>query len=137
MTDGKIICKHDSFLGFRHGPKAVINGNTLLVYLLTNNSYVHKYEVDLVKEVAGINKEMYSIGVSECVEEELKFDMKIKVSYDHGNRLPEEYLAVSSVLPAQILGFYKSLELGLKPDSPSIDDVISRVVKGVSIYPIE
>ncbi len=137
LTAGKIICKHDSFLGFRHGPKAVINGNTLLVYLLTNNSYVHKYEVDLVKEVACIHKEMYSIGIFENTEEELKFDLKIKVSSDPEIRLPEEYLAVSSVLPAQILGFYKSLEFGLKPDSPSIDDVISRVVKGVSIYPIE
>ena len=110
---------------------------TLLVYLLTNNSYVHKYEVDLIEEVANTNKEMYSIGVSENAEEELKFDLKIKVSSDPGSRLPEEYLAVSSVLPAQILGFYKSLELGLKPDSPSIDGVISRVVKGVSIYPLE
>jgi len=29
MTDGKIICKNDSFLGFRHGPKVVVDEHTL------------------------------------------------------------------------------------------------------------
>ena len=135
LTDGKVICKYDSFLGFRHGPKAVIDESTLLIYLLTNNNYVHRYELDLVKEVADTNRGMYFIGISEKAEEELDLNLRIYTSSDPENRLPEEYLAISSVLPAQILGFYKSLELGLKPDSPSIDGAISRVVKGVSIYP--
>ena len=33
LTDGLVVCKFDSFLGFRHGPKAVINKDTVLVYL--------------------------------------------------------------------------------------------------------
>jgi tagatose-6-phosphate ketose/aldose isomerase len=33
-----------------------------------------------------------------------------------------------------LLGFYKSLYLGLQPDSPSISGAISRVVEGVIIY---
>src|SRR5690606_9491423 len=45
LTDGKIICKYDSFLGLRHGPKAVINPETLLVYIFSNNEYAHQYEV--------------------------------------------------------------------------------------------
>jgi len=40
-------------------------------------------------------------------------------------------------LPAQCLGFYKSLELGLNPDSPSLDGTITRVVEGVTIYPFK
>ena len=39
LTDGKVICKYDSFMGFRHGPKAVIDEDTLLVYLFSNNQY--------------------------------------------------------------------------------------------------
>ena len=35
----------------------------------------------------------------------------------------------------KILGFYKSLEFGLKPDNPSESETITRVVKGVTIYP--
>ena len=35
LTDGAVICKFDSFLGFRHGPKAVISPDSILVYLLS------------------------------------------------------------------------------------------------------
>ena len=49
LTDGQIICQYDSFLGFRHGPKAVIDESTLLIYLFSSDPYVYKYEVDLVK----------------------------------------------------------------------------------------
>jgi tagatose-6-phosphate ketose/aldose isomerase len=38
------------------------------------------------------------------------------------------------ILPAQIIGFFKSMHLGLSPDSPSNSGSITRVVKGVTIY---
>jgi tagatose-6-phosphate ketose/aldose isomerase len=41
------------------------------------------------------------------------------------------------VIPAQLIGFYKSLQLGLQPDAPSASGAISRVVEGVKIYPFE
>ena len=51
LTDGKIICKSDSFLGFRHGPKAVIDEKTLVLFLFSNKNYVQQYERDLVNSV--------------------------------------------------------------------------------------
>jgi tagatose-6-phosphate ketose/aldose isomerase len=33
-----------------------------------------------------------------------------------------------------MLGLFKSLALGLKPDNPSVSGAISRVVEGVVIY---
>ncbi|RYZ24081.1 MAG: sugar isomerase, partial [Chitinophagaceae bacterium] len=51
--------------------------------------------------------------------------------------LPDEFFSICSTLPAQLLGFYKSLELGLSPDSPSLNGGIHRVVQGVTIYPFE
>lgn len=35
LTDGRIVCKFDTFLGFRHGSKAVIDDKTLVVYLFS------------------------------------------------------------------------------------------------------
>jgi tagatose-6-phosphate ketose/aldose isomerase len=35
-----------------------------------------------------------------------------------------------------VLAFFKSLQLGLKPDSPSATGAITRVVEGVQIYNI-
>jgi tagatose-6-phosphate ketose/aldose isomerase len=134
LTDGQVICKYDSFLGLRHGPKAVIDSSTLLVYLFSNNDYVHQYEVDLVKTINSGEKGLYSIGVYETDGEYLGIDLKIELS-SGGEKIDEEFLSVCSVLPAQILGFFKSLNLGLKPDSPSITGTITRVVEGVTIYP--
>jgi tagatose-6-phosphate ketose/aldose isomerase len=134
LTDGKVICKYDSFLGFRHGPKAVVNPVTLIVYLLSNNEYVHQYEVDLVKAIDAGEKGIFSIGISETAEKLPAVDLAIVFSQD-GGKLKEEFLTICSVLPAQILAFYKSLQLGLMPDSPSINGAITRVVEGVTIYP--
>lgn len=134
LTDGKVICKFDSFLGFRHGPRAVIDSNTLMVYLLSNDKYVHQYERDLINTIEAGEKGLFSIGVTETENTDVDPDLLVVLA-DDGNRVDEEFLAVCSVLPAQILGFYKSLEFGLKPDNPSEKATITRVVKGVVIYP--
>ena len=66
LTDGQIICQYDSFLGFRHGPKAIIDESTLLVYLFSNDPYVHNYEVDLVKSINQNDNFFFSIGIGQC-----------------------------------------------------------------------
>ncbi|MCO5238343.1 MAG: SIS domain-containing protein [Chitinophagaceae bacterium] len=134
LSDGKVICKFDSFLGFRHGPKAVINASTLMVYLFSNNEYVHQYEQDLVTTITSEEKGLFSIGVSEKADPSLHPDLMIELSAGE-DTVDEEFLAVCSVLPAQIIGFFKSLSLGLTPDNPSEKATITRVVKGVVIYP--
>jgi tagatose-6-phosphate ketose/aldose isomerase len=134
LTDGKVICKYDSFLGFRHGPKAVVDGSTLLVYLFSNNDYVNQYETDLVEAINSGEKGLYSIGIAESYMEGVDVDLKIILS-NAGEQLDEELLPVCSVLPAQMLGFFKSLQLGLEPDTPSVNGTITRVVEGVVIYP--
>jgi len=134
LTDGQVICNYDSFLGLRHGPQAVINSKTLLVYLFSNSQYVQPYEADLVKSINNGEKGMFQIGIGESSQKEAFVDLMIELS-EEDEKIEEEFLSVCSVLPAQILGFYKSMQLGLKPDSPSVNGAISRVVKGVTIYP--
>jgi len=134
LTDGKIICKHDSFLGFRHGPKAVIDKSTLVFYLFSNQKYVAQYEKDLVSEICRQAQGMYSVGISEKLTER-NYCLDLDIILGHGkDYVDEEFLSVCDVLPAQILGYYKSLDLGFNPDNPSESGVISRVVQGVKIY---
>jgi tagatose-6-phosphate ketose/aldose isomerase len=60
------------------------------------------------------------------------------VEFSEGKvQIDEELLAVCSVLPVQILSFFKALHLGLEPDSPSVNGAITRVVEGVTIYPYD
>jgi tagatose-6-phosphate ketose/aldose isomerase len=133
LTDGRVICKYDSFLGFRHGPKAVIDDTSLVVYLFSNNAYVNLYEMDLAKDLISTGKNLYSIGV---MEQELDIDTDLKIILsDNSYKIQEEFLPLVSIIPAQLLGYYKSLSLGLNPDSPSRSGMIHRVVQGVRIYP--
>lgn len=135
LTDGQVICKNDSYLGFRHGPKAVVDESTLIVYFFSNKPSCLLYERDLVLDMANGKKPLFQIGVSEKDVKDIKINEVFVFSDDDTSKeVPEAYLSVPSVLLGQLLGFYKALDLGFSPDSPSKSGSISRVVKGVVIY---
>jgi tagatose-6-phosphate ketose/aldose isomerase len=136
LTDGKVICKNDTYLGFRHGPKAVINGSTIIIYLLSNNRQVSAYEMDLMKSIDELKSGTFRIAIIESPPEcgNVPADLVINFSDNCDTTIDEDFLAVSSILPAQIIGFFKSRSLGLSPDSPSQRGAIHRIVQGVNIY---
>ncbi len=137
LTDGYVISKFDSFLGFRHGPKAVINSKTLMVYLFSNDPYVFQYEKDLLRSVNGGERGLHSIAVTENDQPELEVNLKIILNSVDNKKIDPDFLPVCDVLVGQMLGFYKSLHLGLHPDTPSKSGTITRVVQGVKIYKFE
>jgi tagatose-6-phosphate ketose/aldose isomerase len=134
LTDGKVICKKDSFLGFRHGPKVVIDQKTLVFLLFSNQTHVLPYEKDLLLELNSGTKPLYMAGLIESGSLDGRLD-ELFVLSDSDIQIDEDFLPVCFILPAQMLGFYKSLQLGLDPDMPSKSGTISRIVKGVVIYP--
>lgn len=134
LTNGKVICKFDSFLGFRHGPKAVINNKTLIGFIFSNNEYANKYERDLENSIESGENALYKLGISEHKISGVDLDTEIVLNEIDNKKIAEEFLLPVSVLPAQILGFYKSINLGLSPDNPSVNGLISRVVQGVKLY---
>lgn len=136
LTNGKVICKTDTYLGLRHGPKAVIDESTLVVYFFSNNNYVHQYEHDLVHSMKNGNNAMFMLGISEQHQTINDIDAQVNFGVEN-EKISEDFLPVCAVVVGQLLGFYKSLQLGLKPDNPSVNGSISRVVQGVNIYPLE
>lgn len=135
LTDGSVVGKFDSFLGFRHGPKAVVNETTVIVFLFSPNEKVFNYEKDLVNEILQEGIAMHCIGVF-CDEDQamqLDLDQKIIFKIDTKSKI-SAYTSILYVIPSQILGLYKSIDLGLNPDSPSRKNVISRVVRKFTIY---
>jgi tagatose-6-phosphate ketose/aldose isomerase len=134
MSDGQVICKFDSFLGFRHGPKVVVNRDTVVVFLFSNNKCSRQYELDLVRSVNETNAGEKSVAIGNS-DNKKEFEFDLSIQFPGGtDGIPENFLTVFYILPAQIIGFYKSLSLGLSPDSPSKSNSISRVVQGVKIY---
>ncbi len=51
LTDGGMIAASDSPLGFRHGPKTIVNDRTLVVIFLSNDAYTRRYDLDLLEEI--------------------------------------------------------------------------------------
>ena len=133
LTGGQVVGTMDSYLGFRHGPKAIVNENTLMVYFLSNNPYVNQYEIDLIKSIREDSNHLWSIAVSPRPLE-TGIDIDTEIVFIEGNSILEELLAVAYILPIQLLSFHKSLSYGLGPDKPSVNGVIHRVVQGVKIY---
>lgn len=130
LTDGKIICKHDSFLGFRHGPRAVTNEKTLLVYLFSSNEHAYHYELDLALSIAKDPRNIPCLSIGRSLNKKLKpcLNVDLKLAEE------QELNIIPASLVGQLLGFYKSLDLKLNPDNPSVSGTISRVVQGVIIY---
>ena len=134
LTDGRVICTFDSFLGFRHGPKAVVNADTLMVYLLGEDPSLRRYEMDLVRQIMEKNGVKASIVIGRSRPQEAWIHADICLSLELPAGIPDRYACVAYVVAGQLIGFFKSLDLGLCPDSPSVSGNISRVVEGVTLY---
>ncbi len=130
LTDGQIICKHDSFLGFRHGPRAVINERTLLVYLFSADDHVYKFELDLALSIAKDQRNIDCLSIGRVENADLKSCLNVNLKLNED----QELNIVPTGMVGQILGYYKSIDKGLDPDNPSVFGAINRVVQGVIIY---
>jgi tagatose-6-phosphate ketose/aldose isomerase len=131
-TDGKVVGKFDTFLGLRHGPEAVIHDNTVVVYLLSEDPLIRRYELDLMNGVQRKGIGMKKVAVCKVANDEVRAAADVVV--EHGCDVPDDYQSPAYVIVGQALGVFRSLAYGLKPDSPSEAGVISRVVQGVQIY---
>lgn len=130
LTDGKLVCMSDSFLGFRHGPRAFVNEHTLIVYLFSRNPHVMRYERDLAEDIARDARAIPSLQIGGIEELILPNSNKVELNIEPDN----EYQMIPVTLVGQLLGYYSAVHMGIDPDSPSQSGSISRVVQGVNIY---
>ena len=131
LTDGAVMCAFDSFLGFRHGPKALVNPDSLLVYLVSPIEKIRRYEIDLIHQIQANNSVKASVVV--CTNDPgVPSDLTIELGFS--NDMPACYGCVAYVFAGQMLGMFKSINSGLCPDTPSVSGNISRVVEGVKLY---
>ena len=139
MTAGKIICKPDSFMGFRHGPEVAVNNESLVVFYISTDPFIRRYELDLMEDMHTKGLGMMKIAVCNRADKEIANYADHIIEFDPQGEyeIPDLCRPIMDVTIAQVLALFKSLNLGLKPDNPSESGVITRVVKGVKIYNYE
>jgi tagatose-6-phosphate ketose/aldose isomerase len=132
LTDGNVVALADSTLGFRHGPKTVIDDKTLVVVMVSNDAYARAYDLDLLAELRRDKRAGAIIALSAREEGLAEGD---NVVYDLLREHSDLELAFVHILVAQSFALLQSLALGLTPDRPNAAGVVNRVVQGVIIHP--
>src|SRR3954466_10923002 len=51
LTAGEVVTYFDSPLGFRHGPKSVLDRDTLVVVYVSTDPYTRRYDLDIIAEI--------------------------------------------------------------------------------------
>jgi tagatose-6-phosphate ketose/aldose isomerase len=131
LTDGRTIAMSESVLGFRHGPKTVINDHTLIVLLLSNDAYTRAYDRDLLAELSrdGNAGAIIALGAPSQILGGIE-----RLDFPGLDGARDLEVALLDIVFAQLLALRQSLEFGLTPDRPNIAGVVNRVVQGVRIY---
>jgi tagatose-6-phosphate ketose/aldose isomerase len=130
MTAGHFPVVSETYLGLRHGPMSFLRSDTLVLCLLSSDPVRRLYEMDLIQELRskGLG---YSVGIAGTAEHDGLFDDVIPAVLPQA---PDDMRTPFEVLIPQLLGYHLSRGLGLNPDNPSPNGVITRVVQGVTIH---
>lgn len=136
LSGGQVVAINESSLGFRHGPKSILNSQSAVVLFMSKDPYTRKYDMDILRELAATNSNMKIVALTETNDEEVEklANWVIPVNSEADLLSNDFQLAVVYVIFAQVLALKKSMQLGISPDNPSPSGAISRVVQGVIIH---
>lgn len=136
LTAGKVNASYDTPLGFRHGPKSVVDDKTVSVIYISNDEYTRKYDLDLAKEMLAHKKNDKVVIVGDNIEEDIlnKADYVFNVENINYTVENEVLLPLQQIIFGQMLSLLKSVNLGITPDNPCPTGEVNRVVQGVILH---
>jgi D-galactosamine 6-phosphate deaminase/isomerase len=134
LTDGAVISACESPMGFRHGPKTIVNERTLVVVFLSNHPHTRQYDLDMLDELRRDATAARVLAVS--AQSDGARDPADCVHVPHLERADDVELLFPYIAAPQLLAFHESLRHGLSPDNPSRSGTVSRVVQGVRIHAV-
>jgi tagatose-6-phosphate ketose/aldose isomerase len=133
LTSGKTQTMSESALGLRHGPMAALDDETLFVCYLSGEQTIQTYEIMLLEEIGKkrLAKERVVVCQNESPDIHAYAERILKLTTS--GKLRDDYRPPLDVIFGQLLGLFFSIRWKLKPDAPSPNGAISRVVQNVLI----
>ncbi|GLQ45381.1 tagatose-6-phosphate ketose isomerase [Dyella lipolytica] len=133
MTGGQVITMAETFLGLRHGPMSFVHPSTLIVALLSTDPAVRRYECDVLRELSRKQLGMAKLVIGDDVPDDVLGANDVLVTPSTSMSGTEIPTVLAGIVTMQLLAFFRCLQLGGKPDTPS-EGVLTRVVEDFAIH---
>lgn len=133
MTAGQVKSISETVLGLRHGPMAALDTETLFVCFVSSDERRQQYASDLLQEISQKQITARRIAVGPKSAQHL-FYPSCDVYLSIGEGIDDGYRPVLDVMFGQLLGLHAAVARNVKPDVPSPEGVINRVVQDFRIY---
>lgn len=142
LSAGQVATWFDSSLGFRHGPKSVLDDSTLVVVYVSTDPYTSRYDRDMVRELreAMPPGSVVVVTAGSLAGAAESSDHAPTAAPDTWNLsgltgFNDAAVSLVFVICAQLLALAVSLASGRTPDNPFPSREVNRVVQGVTVHP--
>ncbi|MCL6719224.1 SIS domain-containing protein [Klebsiella sp. T2.Ur] len=133
LTAGKLAAFYDSPTGFRHGPKSLVDRETLVVVFVSSHPYTRLYDLDLLAELRRDRQAMRVVAIA--AETDPVIEAGPHILLPPARTFIDMEQAFCFLMYAQVFALSQSLRVGNTPDTPSASGTVNRVVQGVVIHP--
>ncbi|HDR2685328.1 TPA: SIS domain-containing protein [Enterobacter ludwigii] len=133
LTAGKLAAFYDSPTGFRHGPKSLVDRETLVVVFVSSYPYTRQYDLDLLAELRRDRQAMRVVAIA--AETDPVIEAGPHILLPPARTFIDMEQAFCFLMYAQVFALSQSLRVGNTPDTPSASGTVNRVVQGVVIHP--
>lgn len=134
LSAGRVTTLAETPLGLRHGPMSSVDGQCLFVAFLSSDVRRRGYELDLLREIDKKRLGRIKVAITANDGKDLSGLADECLSLELPGNFPDYYRPVVDVIFGQLLGLFASLRCGLKPDQPSPNGAITRVVQPIKLY---
>ncbi len=128
LTAGRVVTSWDSTLGFRHGPKAIIDDQTAVYVFLSSDAVTRNYDLDIANEIKAQFPTVPVTTIGAPLTGSASPDIAL------GTGLDDAWNTAVAVIPAQRLSVLWSKSLNLNVDDPFEGRNLTRVVSNVRLY---
>ena len=138
LSAGKVVSVNNTTLGFRHGPKAIVNEETIVFELVNQDEYAMKYDEGLLEEMSEDKSAdkliAYNVSNNNSIEESTY--KVIKPDESDREKIKNRELASLFIylIYGQTYAFFKSQYLGNTTDNPFPSGEVNRVVKKFKVH---
>ncbi|MDT5067793.1 MAG: D-galactosamine 6-phosphate deaminase/isomerase, partial [Mycobacterium sp.] len=111
----------------------VLDADTLVVVYVSTDPHTRRYDLDIIAEIrAQLGQDAVTVLSAQPIPAELGPAIVLPGLDGLGDAL----VALPYLVFAQYVALFTSLEYAKTPDNPFPSGEVSRVVKGVTIYPM-